>query len=472
MNVKPVKNMVNALDATGHTPCTSRHRDNSEAPQNPGGVFLNSRQPLVLIAASKWWSLSARLAAAFVRHGCRVSALCPTGHPLQHLSGLDRIERYEGIRSLSSLSRAIASTPFDLVVPCDDGVVEQLHALHAQEPSQRSVIEGSLGDPQSFALVCSRYRLLATALELGIAVPETRRVLSGRDLALWHKNVAPAAVLKIDGESGGNGVRICASLEESLAAWREFSAPQGFATACKRLAVDRDPLALWTRKSWGKREITMQRVIRGRPANCMVASRSGEIVSLVSVVVLATDGPTGAATIIRRVNDQRMAQAAKLLAKRLRLTGFFGLDFMIEADIPYLIEMNPRCTQLGHLEFANQSSLVGAFSAHLRGEIPPAPVNPTPVDTIALFPQSLQSLDAGGRLPDGSFLDVPANEPGLTAELKLRPWPQRRWAARLYHAIRPLKRNTAIEYGAVAPRSIDRGMSPGIRRAMRTVKET
>ena len=426
----------------------------------------DGRRPSVLIVAARWWSLSARLAAAFVRHGCRVSALCPTGHPLRHLSGLGRVERYSGICSLSSLSRAITSEPVDLVVPCDDGVVEQLHALHAREPSLRDLIEASLGHPQSFPVVCSRYRLLETASALGIVVPETRRAPGASDIVLWHENVARGAVLKIDGESGGNGVRICASLGESLAAWREFRSPRGFATACKRLAIDRDPLALWICKNRRTPEITMQRVIRGRPANCMAACRSGEVISLVSVVVLATGGPTGAATVIRRIHNERMAQATKLLAKRLQLSGFFGLDFMIEMDTgtPYLIEMNPRCTQLGHLEFADQGSLAGAFSAHWRGERPPAAVNPVPVDTIALFPQALESLGAGGRHPDGSFLDVPPNEPGLTAELKLRPWPQRRWAARLYHAIRPVKRIATIEYGNLAPHSIDRGRSAGIRR--------
>ena len=29
---------------------------------------------------------------------------------------------------------------------------------------------------------------------------------------------------------------------------------------------------------------------------------------------------------------------------------------------------------------------------------------------------------------------MPAEEPGLVAELMLKSWPQRRWAARIYHA--------------------------------------
>jgi hypothetical protein len=266
----------------------------------------------------------------------------------------------------------------------------------------------------------------------------------------WHQKVASAGVLKIDGESGGEGVRICATFEESLAAWREFCVPQGFATGLKRLAIDRNPVALWLGKQRDPPEITMQRVVRGRPANCMAACHRGEVIALVSVEVLAADGPTGAATIVRRVHDARMKRAADLLSGALQLSGFFGLDFMLETETgtPYLIEMNPRCTQLGHLEFADQGSLAGAFSASLRGESPPEADDPIPFDTIALFPQGKNALRNTSRYRDGTYIDLPRNEPDLIAELEREPWPQRRWAARAYHAFRPIKRTAAIEYDA------------------------
>ncbi len=421
--------------------------------------------PSILIVASKWWSLSPRLAAALIQHGCTVSALCPIGHPLKFVSGLARIHRYAGIRSLASLTQSLKSTQPDIVVPCDDGVVAQLQALHALEPSLRALIERSLGDPHSFPIVSSRDRLLATASKLGIRVPETRRVASTEDLASWYRHVSPSGVLKIDGGSGGEGVRFCASLEESLSAWRELSAPQGFATALKRLAIDRNPVAVWLGRQRGAPEITVQRIVRGRPANCMAACHRGAVVGLVSVEVLAADGPTGAAMIVRRVHDPRMERATRLLADALQLSGFFGLDFMFETDTgtPYLIEMNPRCTQLGHLEFADQGSLAGAFSARLRGAPPPPAEHPVPFDTIALFPQGMKALRNTSRYRDGTYIDVPRNEPDLIAELEREPWPQRRWAARAYHAFRPITRSAMIEYDApsAAARRVS-GAAPAI----------
>jgi hypothetical protein len=42
--------------------------------------------PKVLLVTSNWWPLSARLAMALLRHGCKVAALCPPGHPLRYVT--------------------------------------------------------------------------------------------------------------------------------------------------------------------------------------------------------------------------------------------------------------------------------------------------------------------------------------------------------------------------------------------------
>jgi hypothetical protein len=137
------------------------------------------------------------------------------------------------------------------------------------------------------------------------------------------------------------------------------------------------------------------------------------------------------------------------LAKALNLRGFFGLDFMIESGtgIPYLIEMNPRCTQLGHLEFEDQNSLAAAFAFNWRGQPVPRALKPLPSNDIALFPQALRV--PSGRHLDSSYLDVPRDEPRLAAELRLDPWPYRRWPARLYHSIRSIRASRSVEYDRI-----------------------
>lgn len=405
----------------------------------------------MLVVAAKWWPSSARLAVALRRHGCNVAAVCPAGHPLTYVSGIRRIYRYRGVFSLSSLRRALRESRPDVVIPCDDGVVAQLHALHELDSSLRSLIERSLGPCETYSVVESRYRFLTTALELGIRVPRTCRVEKPEDLLRWHADTASATVLKVDGESGGNGVRISHSLDESLAAWRELHVPCGFATAWKRLAIDRDPLALWVHQRQSVREVSVQEFVPGRPANSMLVCWDGELLSTVSVVVVATEGPTGAATVVRVIQNEQMKRAAELIVSRLNLSGFYGLDFIMESatGVPHLIEMNPRCTQLGHIEFAGQGCLAGALSAVLRGEPRPQVHNPVRDNTIALFPQALAAGEACRPHIEASYHDVPSEEPRLMNELMLESWPQRRWGARLYHAFKPLDRVDPILFEGI-----------------------
>jgi len=269
----------------------------------------------------------------------------------------------------------------------------------------------------------------------------------------WHADTGSAVVLKVDGECGGNGVRISHSLDESLAAWRELRAPCGFLTTWKRLTIDRDPLALWQRQRQSLREVIVQNFIPGRPANSMLVCWRGELLSMVSVVVVAAQGPTGAATIVRVIQNEEMKKAAERVVSRLSLSGFYGLDFVMESGtgVPYLIEMNPRCTQLGHIEFAGDGCLAGVLSAVLRGEPRPPAQHPVPDDTIALFPQALAAGDACRPHIDASYHDVPSEEPQLMRELMLKSWPQRRWGARLYHAFKPLDRVDPIFFEGLAP---------------------
>jgi hypothetical protein len=413
---------------------------------------LTQGQPKVLLLAAKWWPLSARLAAALHRHGCHVRALCPAGHPLTHVRGIRHIDRYAGIFSLASVRRAVRDGQPEIIVPCDDGAVAQLHALHRLDPSMRELIERSLGPPESYPVVDSRFKFLSMAIELGIRVPRTRTVETAADLANWHQT-ARAAVIKVDGECGGNGVRISRSLGESVLAWRALRARPAAATAWKRLAIDRDPLALWLRRNGNRREVTVQEYIAGRPANSMLACWRGELLSMTSVDVVAADGPTGAATVVRVIQDESMRQAANLVVSRLKLSGFYGLDYVIEASTgaPYLIEINPRCTQLGHLELPGQGSLAGVLSAALRGETRPPAQNPIRGNTIALFPQALAAGGTCRAHVYASYHDVPYEEPQLLQELMQKPWPQRRWASRLYHVFRPASRPEPILFEDAEP---------------------
>ena len=394
--------------------------------------------PRVLVVAARWWPLSARLAVALRRQGCDVFALCPAHHPLEFVAGVRRVGAYSALDSLGSLRSAIEGCRPDVIVPCDDGVVRQLHALHAAEPALRALIERSLGSPSGYPVLDSRYRFLDLARTLGIPVPETRLVRRAADLQSWHDQAGSAAVLKINGECGGNGVRIARSPAESAAALRELTRPRSALAAWKRVLVDCDPLALWMRHNPGEAEMTVQQLLPGRPANSMMACSGGRVLGLVSVVVVAAESRTGAATVVRTIVDGRMTDNARLIAHELQLSGFHGLDYLIDSDsgTPYLLEINPRCTQLGHLEFSGMGSLAAAYCRALAGDAAGDTLEPSQSRLIAFYPQALSAGEAVRALLDPDNLDVPGDCPRLLAELQRPPWPRRHLASRLYHALR------------------------------------
>src|SRR5271155_4109438 len=143
-------------------------------------------RPAVLLGATMWWPLSARLATALIRHGCRVSAVCPPGHPLRFVRGIEGLYPYEG----PALRKAITASRPDIVVPCDDGVVWQLHSLHGIHPDLRPLIERSLGSPEMYSTIRSRGQVLQAASELGIRVPPTETLSSKQKLGGWRAETA------------------------------------------------------------------------------------------------------------------------------------------------------------------------------------------------------------------------------------------------------------------------------------------
>jgi hypothetical protein len=75
--------------------------------------------------------------------------------------------------------------------------------------------------------------------------------------------------------------------------------------------------------------LVAQEWIEGRPANFTVACWEGQTLAGIGVEVVASHGEKGASVIVEVVEGTEMMHAAKSIAKRLRLSGFYGLDFMI-----------------------------------------------------------------------------------------------------------------------------------------------
>lgn len=414
--------------------------------------------PTVLVVTTDRWYPTARLVMALAKAGCAVDVVCPSGHPVGKTHAPRRIHGYNGLMPLRSLDRAIAAESPDVIVPGDDLATRHLHELYKRELSRSNgdsaiclLIERSLGAAQSFGIVNQRCAFMQLAEEEGVRVPKMRVIHSAGELRTWAAEVGFPSVLKANGTSGGDGVKVVNSLEEADLAFRRLQAPR-LARAVKHALIDRD-LTLLQPSVFRKRTVVnAQEFVDGYEATSAIVCWEGRVLASLHFEVAEKVGATGHATVVRLIENSEMSAAAEKIAKRLALSGFHGLDFMLEARSghAYLIEINPRTTQVGHLALGAGRDLPAALYAALTGKDTRPAAKITESETIALFPQEWKRDPASPYLSSG-YHDVPWEEPALV-RAAVSKLPKRSKLAAPLHEPRP-----AAEQGA-------RQMSPNSRK--------
>ncbi len=336
------------------------------------GRLVPPSVPSILIVCTQTWLQLTRMAVRFSRYGCQVSALCPAGSELRFFEPLHSFHAFHPSDPLKSLKTAIRFSRADYLVPGDDFSVWLLHELSERSPEHRSLIERSLGRSTFFPTVRSRHGLLSLARSLGIDVPETVLVKTPEEARAWSEKQGLPFVLKKDGTWGGGGVQIVedpAAIDDHYA--RLHAQPAPLDRIMHRLRAGR-PIEMPS-SALPEAEVSAQAYVEGIAANAMFACDKGRILGTVQARVVASKGKTGPALLIDLVDDPRIERAGRLLAAKLELSGFFGLDFILDKDTgaPMLIELNPRCTQLGHIARSQQSDLAGLLWAQWSGCAPP-----------------------------------------------------------------------------------------------------
>jgi hypothetical protein len=432
--------------------------------------------PRVLLTDTNRWPSPTRLAIGLSKAGFNVSAVCMSpGHPLLKTRAVRQTFRYSGLRPLESLRVAIDATDPQIIVPCDDRGVQHLHQLHAQActfgPSGSKLaplIERSLGSPGSYPIVSKRYDLLKIAEVEGIRIPHTQLVKTVDDLRAWQERQTLPCMLKVDGTWGGRGVRTAHTPAQAEQLFLELTRRPSVAEVGKQLIMSRDRSWVWPRRNCSRPSVIAQAHIFGRPANCAFVCWKGQVLAGIGVEVVSAQGKDGPANVVRIVHNHAMMVAAEKIARRLSLSGFFGLDFMIEdkSDATYLIEMNPRCTPLSHLQLGKGRDLVEALWAQVSGQPPREMPAVTQNATIAYFPQA---SNCNSKFLESSFHDTPREEPDLIEEL-LEPWSERSFVARMVDRFRQLTRaeRASKEYIFAAAVSTDIEFSDSSRKSEET----
>ena len=395
-------------------------------------------KPTVLLATTCSYYPAARLVMALAEAGCIVDAVCPSGHPLRVTSAVRHVFDYRGLMPLRSFAAAIAAAHPDLVVSADDLATEHLQEMHAREQrkgnpgSERcALIERSLGSAQSFSVVRERGAFMDLAQREGIRVPPTQVLENVDALRSWIARMGVPAVLKANGTSGGDGVKIARTPAEAESAFAKLQSPPLLARAIKRALLDHDQTLFWPSVRRHRHTVNVQAFVSGREATSTVFCWNGEVLAGLHFEVVNKASAAGHATVMQLIEHEEMSSAVERMVRCLGLSGFCGFDFMIEAETgnAYLIEINPRATQVGHLSFGPQRDLPAAVCGVLSDHVPQPAAEVTEKDTVALFPQEWI------RDPQSSFLqsayhDVPWQESALIRHCVSNRAKQSGWYAR------------------------------------------
>jgi hypothetical protein len=169
----------------------------------------------------------------------------------------------------------------------------------------------------------------------------------------------------------------------------------------------------------------VQEFITGRDATSLVACWKGEVLAALHFEVIKKQYERGPSSVLRLIENEEISVVTKKAVRRLNISGLHGFDFLLEKETerPYLIEINPRATQVGHLALGPGRDLPAALRAAVSGEPISTTKKVTENPMIALFPQEW-SRDPHSVLLDSAYHDIPWEEPDLILDClrKTRRW--------------------------------------------------
>jgi len=384
-----------------------------------GFSIMRSHLPRVLLLTAQRFSMTTRLALVLYEAGVSVDALCPSGHSLERVKFISHVRRFSALSAVPGIRDAIEALNPDFIIPFDDLVAAQLHELYkltnldgATDCKLRALITRSLGDPKHYPMLYARDEIAALATAAGVRSPTIKNVRNKDELLSQLASTGFPAVLKADGSSGGMGVAIVHDQAEAERAFRRLLAHPSLVRTVKRLIFDSDTTLLLPRLHRRRARVSIQRYIDGRSANAAVAVWKGDVLAHVCVEVLASNGATGPATVVRLITHSEMSRAVERIADRLKLSGLCGFDFILDArdGSAHLIDFNPRATQTCHLVSADGKQPLRCLVAKLTG-LPIADSGQSPrLDPIVLFPHG---FDLSPKSPYSQYAssDFPSRWP-------------------------------------------------------------
>jgi hypothetical protein len=149
---------VSRLELTSGFGSTPNVPDAVAASADAAASRRRDTPPRILLATTGALPSTARLALELHDAGARVSLLSPRNHPGHVLDIFENRAIYRAIAPCKSLEAALLRFGADLVIPCDERAVRDLHRLYRETSHRdlRLLINRSIGPAEAFSVVTSR----------------------------------------------------------------------------------------------------------------------------------------------------------------------------------------------------------------------------------------------------------------------------------------------------------------------------
>lgn len=396
---------------------------------------MSSRPKILLVGLELQWTSPARLPQALQAAGFEVGVACHARAFLAHTKFRDHFfrlpDKNHGRGILAAIKTIFSAWPPDLLLPMDDWTALFLTNVHARLTAAgdtsglSDLLKRSLGNPAATRAALSKRCTVEIARELGVRVPKSRTINSLEEVRQFGREHGFPVMLKSSFASGGTGVAICRTEKEIPAGLARLRRGGTFKS---RLIIFRERFRGRMMEShWLPHDptITVNQFISGRCATSLAAVFEGEMLAALTAEVeqtyLDANGPS---SVIRLLRIEEVRRFSEIMLKHWGLTGLIGFDFILDATgQAWLIECNPRSTQMGHLGAHVDEDLCVALR-HGLVAAPLPPKKPTTTELlVAYFPQETW------RAPDSVYFtrayhDVPVDDPELLERMKKHPAPR------------------------------------------------
>lgn len=369
---------------------------------------------VLLVSTASVWLGTARMVRGLARAGFEVVLFAPEGSLATHSRYVTRRHLLPRDASpgvfLLALSQVVAAHPPALAIPCDEMALRLLFTLVLSPPPSLpaathfeldALIRRSLGDPAHYLATVDKLLLPAAAAAAGIAMPPSAVVETTQDAQDFAATQGYPIVLKRRYGFAGEGVRIVAAASELAEAFTRLSSPD-------QLDIGQ-PMG---------RQLLAQAFITGAyHSQALVAWQGATLAAFGWERFVATQPIKGQTAVIRLIDSPATRAAAEEAGRAFGITGFFNVQFVLEAGgAPLMLEVNRRLVTHTHFGERAGVDLPAALYSQLTGA--PAMLASTPrgPDTIAVFPREWLRDPQSAHLSHGP-VDLPWDEPELIEAL-------------------------------------------------------